>query len=424
LAKYRTTAPPVIVETKPNAKLASVEPEAPSVQGSTNGFALFSYGFRPFFLLGGTYAFIVIPWWMYRFAHASLSFDGMPAMYWHAHEMIYGFVMAAIAGFLLTAVPSWTGERGFAGKPLVAAAVLWLAGRLAMGMAGEIPFWVLAVAELALVPWLITLLAPPILRTRNRNLPLLAVLLVLWIIDAVFLASMVRADVTLAAGSTRLAIDFVLVLITVIAGRIVPAFTANALRRRGGEPNLVTRTPLEFAVIGLMVSIAIADIFVPIGILSGVLAALAALAHIWRLSGWRSFRTGGEPILWIMHVAYAWLPIGLALKAFAILGDASWASKWQHALATGAMATMILAVMTRSALGHTGRPLVVSRAIAVAYLLLTFTALLRTFGVAVFPTHYLVTLTVSALTWMACFGIFIVVYAPILWRPRVDGRPG
>jgi uncharacterized protein involved in response to NO len=387
-------------------------------------FALFSYGFRPFFLLAGAYALVMIPWWIHRFAHGGVAFDGLPAMYWHAHEMIYGFVMAAIAGFLLTAVPSWTGARGFAGAPLMAAVALWLAGRLAMSMSPEIPFWLLAVAELALVPWLIALLAPPILRTRNRNLPLLAVLLVLWIIDVAFLASMARADVTMAAATMRLAIDFVLILITVIGGRIVPAFTANALRRRGDEPNLVTRQPLEIAVIGLMVAVAIADVFVPSGMLSGVLAALAALAHTWRLSGWRSFRTGGEPILWIMHVAYAWLPLGLALKAFAILGDASWASRWQHALATGAMATMILAVMTRTALGHTGRPLVVPRAIAVAYLLLTFTALLRTFGIAWFPAHYLLTLAVSAVAWSACFGIFLVVYAPILWRPRVDEKPG
>jgi uncharacterized protein involved in response to NO len=387
-------------------------------------FALFNYGFRPFFLACGLYALLMIPWWMYRFAHASVAFGGLPAMYWHAHEMLYGVVMAAIAGFLLTAVPSWTGERGFAGKPLMIAIALWLAGRLAMSMADDIPFWALAVAELSLVPFLITLLAPPIVRTRNRNLPLLGVLLVLWLIDAAFLAGMARADVALAAGSMRLAIDFVLVLITVIGGRIVPAFTANALRRRGEEPNLSTRTPVEIAVIGLMVAIAIADVFAPNGATSGILAATAALAHATRMAGWRSFRTGGEPILWIMHVAYAWLPLGLALKAFALLGDAAWASKWQHALATGAITTMILAVMTRSALGHTGRPLLVSRAIAVAYLLLTFTALLRTFGVALFPAHYLLTLTVSALTWMACFGIFLVVYTPILWRPRVDGRPG
>jgi uncharacterized protein involved in response to NO len=388
------------------------------------GFALLSYGFRPFFLAGGAYALVMIPWWMYRFAHGGASFGGLPPMYWHAHEMIYGFVMAAIAGFLLTAVPSWTGERGFAGPPLIVAVTLWLAGRVVMSLAGDMPFWLLAAAELALVPWLIGLLAPPILRTRNRNLPLLAVLLVLWLIDAAFIASLWRVDAALAGGSARLAIDFVLILITVIGGRIVPAFTANALRRRGGEPNLVTRTWLEYVVIGLMVAIALVDVFAPNGVASGVLAALAALAHAGRMSGWRSFRTGGEPILWIMHVAYAWLPLGLALKACALLGDAAWASKWLHALATGAMATMILAVMTRTALGHTGRPLVVPRAIAVAYLLLTCTALLRTFGVALFPAHYLLTLELSALTWMACFGIFLVVYAPILWRPRADGRPG
>jgi uncharacterized protein involved in response to NO len=388
------------------------------------GFALLSYGFRPFFLAGGAYALVMIPWWMYRFAHGGASFGGLPPMYWHAHEMIYGFVMAAIAGFLLTAVPSWTGERGFAGPPLIVAVTLWLAGRVVMSLAGDMPFWLLAAAELALVPWLIGLLAPPILRTRNRNLPLLAVLLVLWLIDAAFIASLWRVDAALAGGSARLAIDFVLILITVIGGRIVPAFTANALRRRGGEPNLVTRTWLEYVVIGLMVAIALVDVFAPNGIASGVLAALAALAHAGRMSGWHSFRTGGEPILWIMHVAYAWLPLGLALKACALLGDAAWASKWLHALATGAMATMILAVMTRTALGHTGRPLVVARAIAVAYLLLTCTALLRTFGVALFPAHYLLTLELSALTWMACFGIFLVVYAPILWRPRADGRPG
>jgi uncharacterized protein involved in response to NO len=394
------------------------------MQDSPRGFGLFNYGFRPFFMFGGAYALVMIPWWMYRFAHGGTSFGGLPPMYWHAHEMIYGFVMAAIAGFLLTAVPSWTGARGFAGAPLITAIVLWLAGRVAMSMAGDIPLWALALAELALVPWLIGLLAPPILRTRNRNLPLLAVLLVLWLIDAAFITSLWRVDAALAAGSARLALDFVLILITVIGGRIVPAFTANALRRHGGEPGLVTRQWLEYVVIGLMVAIAVVDVFAPDGIASGVLAAFAALAHLGRLIGWRSFRTRGEPILWILHVAYAWLPLGLALKASALLADAAWASKWLHALATGVIATMILAVMTRVALGHTGRPLVVARPISVAYLLLVFTALLRTFGLALFPAHYLLTLEVAALTWMASFGIFLVVYAPILWRPRADGRPG
>jgi uncharacterized protein involved in response to NO len=413
-----------IMSNKPIA--TTVQPVEASLPGDApvRRCALFDYGFRPFFLLCSAYALVMVPWWMYRFAHASVSFGVLPAVYWHAHEMIYGFVMAAIAGFLLTAVPSWTGERGFAGLPLIVAVVLWTAGRVAMSAAGAVPFWLVAAAELAFVPCLLALLAPPILRTRNRNLPVLAVLVVLWIIDGAFVLSLARGDALLATGAIRLAIDFVLVLVTIIGGRIVPVFTANALRRRGETVSTVTRMPLEYAVIGLMVAIAVTDVFAPNAWLSGVLAALAALAHVLRLAGWRSFRTRGEPILWIMHVAYAWIPLGLALKAFSLLGDFGWAAKWQHAFGAGVLATMIFAVMTRVALGHTGRPLVVSRAIGAAYLLLTFAALLRVFGIALFPENYLLTLTVAGTAWMFAFGTFLVAYAPILWWPRADGRPG
>ena len=203
-----------------------------------------------------------------------------------------------------------------------------------------------------------------------------------------------RGDAALAGSTMRLAIDFVLILVTVIGGRIVPAFTANALRMRGESGHVRSRAlRLEFAVIGC-------DgrdrdhRRVRAGFdLSGALAALAALAHAIRLSGWRSFRTRGEPILWVLHVAYAWLPVGLALKACALLGGAGWAMKWQHALTMGVFATMILAVMTRASLGHTGRPLVVPRAIALAYLLLTAGTVLRVFGIAVFPDHYLLTVS-------------------------------
>lgn len=386
-------------------------------------FALFDFGFRPFFLLCGAYALIMVPWWMYRFAHGGTSFGGVPALYWHAHEMLYGFVMAAIAGFLLTAVPSWTGERGSAGVPLIIAVLLWTAGRVAMGAAGAVPFWALAAAELAFVPCLLALVAPPIL-PRNRNLPVLAVLCVLWIIDGAFVLGVARADALLAAGAIRAALDFVLLLVTIIAGRIVPTFTANALRRRGETVTTVTRRPVEYAVIGLMIAIAVMDVVAPQLWVSGVLAGLAAIAHAIRLAGWRSFRTRGEPVLWILHVAYAWIPLGLALKALALLGDVGWAGKWTHAFGAGALATMILAVMTRVALGHTGRALAVSRAIGVAYLLLTLAALLRVFGIVLAPTHYLLTLTVAGLAWMLAFGVFLVVYAPILWSPRVDGKPG
>jgi len=386
--------------------------------------AVFDYGFRPFFLLSGCYALAIIPIWLYRFAHSATPFGELPAMFWHSHEMLYGFVIAAVAGFLLTAVPSWTGARGFAGRPLMLVVSLWMLGRLAMSTVGAVPFWATAAAELSLLPVLLALLAPPIFRSANRNAPLLAVVTVLWLIDGAFLVALQRGDAALAGSTMRLAIDFVLILVTVIGGRIVPSFTANALRMRGEAVTTITRRPVEFAVIGAMIAIAITDVFAPDSRLSGALAALAALAHVVRLSGWRSFRTRGTPILWVLHVAYAWLPVGLALKAVALLGGAPWAMKWQHALTMGVFATMILAVMTRASLGHTGRPLVVSRAIALAYVLLTVATVLRVFGIAAFPGHYLLTVTVSGLAWVSCFGIFVVVYAPILWSPRADGKPG
>ena len=395
-----------------------------SAHPSANRIALFDYGFRPFYLLCGLYAVAIVPLWLYRFAHASTAFGALPPMYWHAHEMVYGFVMAAVAGFLLTAVPSWTGTRGFGGRPLVVLVCLWIFGRVAMSAVGAVPFWVTAAAELCLLPMLLSLLAPPIFRSANRNAPLLGVVTILWIIDAVFLFALAHGDVLLAASTMRLAIDFVAVLVTVIGGRIVPAFTGNALRARGESVTPVTRGPVEIAAIGAMVAIAVVDVFAPDTLWSGLLAAFAALAHIVRLSGWRGFRTRGQPILWVLHVAYAWIPIGLALKAFALLGGAAWAMKWQHALTIGAFATMILAVMTRSALGHTGRPLVVSRAIAIAYGLVTLAAAARVFGVALFPDRYLLTVSLSGLAWVLGFGIFVVVYAPILARPRVDGKSG
>jgi uncharacterized protein involved in response to NO len=386
--------------------------------------ALLEYGFRPFFLLCGVYALLIVPLWLFRFAHDSVPFGALPGMYWHAHEMLYGFVIAAVAGFLLTSVPSWTGVKGSAGWPLLIAVCAWLLGRIAMSTVGDVPFWLTAAAELCLIPVLLVYLVPPIVRSRNRNAPLLLVLAVLWLIDAVFIHALRGGEVLLAGGAMRAAIDFVLILVTIIGGRIVPAFTANALRKRGETVELVTRRWLEFAVISAMVAIAIVDAVAPDPAVSGTLAALAAGLHALRLNGWRSFRTRGEPILWVMHVAYAWLPVGLLLKAGALLTGVAWASKWQHALTSGVLATMILAVMTRASLGHTGRPLVVPRAIALAYVLLTAGTVLRVFGVALFPGHYLLTVSASGLAWVLSFGIFVAVYLPILWGPRADGKPG
>jgi uncharacterized protein involved in response to NO len=393
-------------------------------QSRSARFALFDYGFRPFFLLCGLYALVIVPLWLFRFAHASVPFGALPGVYWHAHEMLFGFVAAAIAGFLLTAVPSWTGSPGFAGRPLLLMVCLWLGGRVAMALVDVLPLWIAATLQLSLLPMLLVLLAPPIVRARNRNLPILGVVTLLWLIDAALMRAMINGDMLLAAGASRVGVDLVLLLLVVIGGRIVPAFTGSALRKAGMVVTPISRGWLEVLAIASVALIAFNDLFWPDGVSAGVLAAVAAAANAARLAGWRSFRVRGEPILWVLHIAYAWIPIGLALKAAFLLGDWSWAAKWQHALTFGAFATMILAVMTRASLGHTGRPLVVTRAIALAYALLTLGAALRVFGGAWTPQHYLWTLTASGLAWVLAFLIFVWVYGPILISARVDGRQG
>jgi uncharacterized protein involved in response to NO len=391
---------------------------------SLKRFALFDYGFRPFFLLAGVYAFALVPAWLYFYMHHAAPFGALPMMYWHAHEMLYGFIVAAAAGFLLTAVPSWTGARGFGGAPLYMLVGLWGAGRLAMATIGDVPLWLTALGELALLPALASLLAPPLFRSKNRNTPLLAVLGVLWLIDAAFLIALAKGDGALAARTMTLAIDFVLVMVTIIGGRIVPAFTANALRRRGEHAEVLSRGWLEKGVVAAMIAVALGDVVAPQSVFGGVLAALAAAAHVLRLVGWRSFSVRNESILWVLHVAYAWLPLGLALKALWLLGGVDWAMKWQHALTAGAFATMILAVMTRASLGHTGRPLVVPPAITAAYVLLTLSAVVRVFAGLIAPERYALALSVAGIAWMLSFLIFIIVYAPILIGPRADGKPG
>ena len=387
-------------------------------------FALFAYGFRPFFWAAGAFAALAAIAWLWIYGTGVLPLRDLAPQLWHGHEMLYGFVAAAIAGFLLTAVPSWTGARGFAGAPLILLAVLWLAGRLAFAAAAVLPVQIVAVCELAFIPALVILLAPPLLRARNRNTPLLLVLVAIWLTDAVFLYGLMRGDALLARSTLLVAINIVLLLVTVISGRIIPAFTANALRGGGQPAPLRTSATADRIVIAAMVAIVLVDALAPGHPAAGLIAGLAALAHAWRLAGWRSLRTLRQPLVWCLHLAYTWMPLGLALKAVFILTGAAWSTHWMHALTIGVASSMVLAVMTRAALGHTGRPLVAARPIAVAYLVLSAAAIVRVFAPALPAANYQWTVTLAGTLWIVAFGLYLIVYTPILMRPRVDGRPG
>lgn len=392
--------------------------------GRNKSFVPFAYGFRPFFLLTGWFAVFSMGAWLLIFSTGMPLKAALPLPMLHGHEMLFGLVSAAIAGFLLTAVPSWTGTRGFGGLPLVILTVTWLLGRVFFLLAGIVPFGLLAFTELAFLPMLAVFIAPPLIRSRNRNTPLLGVLLLLWLADAAFLLAMHNSDIGMAAKSIFATLNVVLLLITIIGGRIVPAFTSSALRKNGINATMRSWPWLERVVIVLMVLMLLVDLWSPDVRITGAVAALAALAQLLRLSGWNGWRTRKEPIVWILHAGYAWIPIGLLLKACFMLGGFPWAAFWQHALGAGAAATMILAVMSRATLGHTGRPLQVAPMMAWSYGLLIAAVFVRVLGPVLLPLSYIVSIKLAGALWLAAWLIYAVVYTPILLKPRLDGKPG
>jgi uncharacterized protein involved in response to NO len=338
--------------------------------------------------------------------------------------MLFGFVGAAIAGFLLTAVPSWTGERGFAGTPLILLAALWALGRALAATSALWPGSLVAGLDLLFLPALASLVLPPLVRAGNRNTPLLAVLAALWGADIVFYWGLFHEDAALARHALLIGIDIVLLLLTVIGGRIIPAFTNTALRQRGLPSGLHSWRAMTPLAVGAMLALTVIDLWRPGSRAVGWLAAGAAVIQAARLAQWQGLRTLRTPIVWVLHLGYLWLPLGLALKALALLAGVGFAAFYMHALTIGAATTLIMAVMTRASLGHTGRTLVVARPTAYAYGLLTAAAATRVFGPGLLPVPYTVVITLAAVFWTAAFVLFLAVYAPILLSPRADGKPG
>ncbi len=383
---------------------------------------VFAAGFRPAFLAAGLAAFVLVPIWAAVYVYGVTLPCPWPPTLWHAHEMVFGFIGAAMAGFLLTAVPNWTGQRGVAGAPLAVLFAAWLGARVAVATASWWPAGVVAALDLAFFPLLAWLLAPSLLKTGNRNWRLLLVLGALTICDAVFHFELLRGDAAAAMRAILVAIDLVLVLVTVIGGRIVPAFTAGALRGEGVA--MRTFPGVGPAAIVAMAAVAVVDAIDPGGRVAAVTAGAAALVQAIRLAQWRSGRTLSKPLVWVLHLGYAWIPLGLALKCAALLGGYAVAAFWVHALTVGALATMILGVITRAALGHSGRALEPDPRTVIAYALLLLAGLVRVFGFAFLPLAYPIVILIAAFLWTCAFALFLWVYVPILLSPRADGRPG
>lgn len=394
--------------------LSLEEPIARAPRGRR--WALWDLGFRPFYLLAAALAAVSVPLWALQFS-GWLGAAYLRGAAWHAHEMVFGYALAIIIGFLFTAGRNWSGQRTPTGRPLMALAALWVAARLALLS----PWGELAALLNVAVPWFAAWgLWRALHRGGNRrNYFFVALLGVMGIAAGVLHAGWL-GWVALPAGlGLPLALDVVLFMIAVMAGRVVPMFSNNGVPgMQAVRDERVERSAL--ATVLLLMGLDAGQAPAPV-LAAG--AAAAAVVHTWRWWLWQPWKSLANPLVAVLHVAYAWLPVHLVLRAGAALG--AWpAGPATHALTVGVIGMVTLGMITRTALGHTGRPLHAGPVEQAAYLALFLAAAVRVFTPLVWPPGLAVATLVSAGLWTLAFVLYLWRYTPWLLRPRVDGQPG
>ena len=394
---------------------APVHPPAPP----PGGIALWALGFRPFYLAASLYAALAVPLWaaMFGGGHAAA---GLPGALWHAHEMVFGFALAVIVGFLFTAGRNWSGQPTPSGAALAGLLGLWLAARalaftpwLGAALLVNVAFAWLAAAGLA---------RALVAAGNRRNYFFVGLLVLMGAASGVMhLAALGVLPAALDAGrlASRVGLDIVLFVMAVMAGRVVPMFTRNGVP--GTQPRQDAR--LERTALGLLIALMAIDALGLSGPWLALPLALAGGVLAWRQALWQPWRTRQVPLVWVLHAACAWLPLHLLLRAAVELG-AVLPSAATHALTTGAIGALTLAMMTRTARGHTGRPLRADRVDVAIYVAVLLAGLIRVGGPLLAPGALLTAVTLSALAWSIAFGLYAVHYGPWLVRPRLDGKPG
>jgi uncharacterized protein involved in response to NO len=369
--------------------------------GPYRGPLLLAAGHRPFFLLAALYASAGIGFWL-----AALNdLIDLPAS-WHGHEMIFGFGTASLSGFMMAAVPKWTNSKATQGAPLAILIALWLIGRAAL------LFDNFAWLDLLHLPFLALLVGQMIFKARNkRNYIVPVMIVILALINAMYHFG----DSSLAL---RAAATLMTAFIALIGGRVVPAFTQNALRMATSKPiNCTTPAWAGPLVVPLILLVAGLELIMPETPFSGAAALLTAAVLLVQMSGWKTLMTLSNPLVWILHAGYIWLPIGFALKGMADFGLLDDTTTAMHALMAGAVGVMVLAMGSRAALGHSGRPLHATGLTVVTYILVISAVILRVFV----PLDWAI--PTAGLLWTAGWGLFSIVYWPVLAKPRIDGLP-
>jgi uncharacterized protein involved in response to NO len=376
-------------------------------------------GFRPFFLLASIHALVAVGWWSLALRGVVGTPGALDPLKWHAHEMVFGFAAAVLAGFLLTAVRNWTKLETASGLGLLALVGLWVSGRVVGSLPGPIAPFVCAL----FAPAVAIVIARPLLRARSgRNYGFVLVLLTLGGADlALHLAPSLR-EAALRAG-----VHAVAAAIFVFGGRVTPLFTRNALRRSGSEVVVRAHDARDLGAVWIMVAAVVLDVAAGAGLLdpaaAGVALLAAGLAGAARMPGWATGASLRQPILWVLHLGYALLALGyLALGISRLLPTAIAPTMALHVLTIGGLGVMAMGMMSRVALGHTGRPLVVARPIVVAYGLVVVALVARVALPLTGVSPAL--LDVAAAAWVAAFALYAWVYAPVVFGPRADeGAP-
>lgn len=385
--------------------------------------ALWSSGFRPFFLLGAAYGPVVLlgglPLWS-----GSASVMAPPLVLWHGHELLYGFASAFICGFVLTALPGWAGTPEINGAPLAGLVVTWLAARVAAWSYGWLPLGVIGALDLLLFPALAALVLPGLVRALDRRyLALVPILFGFICADAIYHRAVAQVDYDVAQRALGAALNVLVVLFTVVGGLLTPIFTQSALQQTGCAASVVVAKRIEIAAICSVVAFAAADWADVPPMVNGAVAILAALIHGVRLSRWRMPMIWTNPLVLAMHVGYGWLVAAMALRGLADATGLVPREAWIHAFTVGALGTMMLAFLNRVALRHTGR-IVSPSPVAIFGLAVMFIAGVTRVSAAIGhggPWW----IAVSAVAWVLPFTLFLGEHGARLWQPSLprDGRP-
>jgi uncharacterized protein involved in response to NO len=380
-----------------------------------NGFALWALGFRPFYLLAAAFAAIGILAWV--FVLSGWLAMPMAGIWWHAHEMLFGFAAAVIVGFLFTAGRNWTGLDTPTGWPLALLASLWLGGRLGMAFDGGV---VSAIVDAAFLPAAAFAIARVLWRAGSRrNYFVVGILSLLSLANIAFHLARFGVLAIDPLAALHFALGVIVLLETTIAGRVVPSFTASALKGVWQWQ----RPWLNYAAVAATGVALLCWALLPGLRWTAAVSALAALLQLPRSFGWNPWATRRTPLLWILHVAHLWIPVGLALLGASQL-DWLPRSAGVHALTIGATGGLIIGMITRTALGHTGRMLIAGRIETTAYALVQLAAIVRVLTVAAIPVASTSGIHTAATLWALAFLLYLWRYGPYLIRPRIDGQPG